>query len=178
MRMSVISGAVAAACTAVLLFGCSSSYSWRSTVPVEVRTVAVPTFRNETNVTEAGPIASRQLLREIQREGTFAIRSQGNAAIEIQGVVKKAAGGVTGYDRRHGLRISAYELKVTCLITVVDKRRGALLLENVPFEGETTFTSGQDVSNAQRDAIGRALDDVARKVVDRLLTLNYKVEEE
>ncbi len=178
MNVSIRLGFVFTTLAAVMLSGCSSDYAWRSKVPADVRTIAVQTFRNESNVMEAGAVASRQLLREIQREGTFKIRSTGNAVIEVQGTVKSTGAGASAYDRRHGLRMAAYNLNVTCLITVVDKRRGALLMDNVPFTGETTFTAGQDVSTAQRDAIGRAMDDIAQKVVDRLLKLNYEVEEE
>ena len=75
---------------ATLLAGCASSYCWRPAVPQKMRSVCVPTFRNETGVQELGAIATRQLLREIQREGTFKIRNAGDAAVEIQGVVKSA----------------------------------------------------------------------------------------
>ena len=54
-----------------LLAGCGSSYCWRSSVPADRRSVYVPTFRNESGLQEIGAISARQLLREIQREGTF-----------------------------------------------------------------------------------------------------------
>jgi hypothetical protein len=46
-----------------------------------MRTVSVPTFRNETDVVELGAIAARQTLREFQREGTFAIRRTGKTSV-------------------------------------------------------------------------------------------------
>ena len=77
-----------AACAAMLA-GCGTSYSWRPQVPAEKRTVTVPTFANETDVTELGAVAARQILREIQREGTFRIATGDDAALEVQGVLKK-----------------------------------------------------------------------------------------
>ena len=41
-----------------LCAGCAS-YTWRSSVPSGMRTVSVPTFRNETDVTELGAVAAR-----------------------------------------------------------------------------------------------------------------------
>ena len=52
-----------------------------------MRTVSVPTFRNETDVLELGAVATRQTLREFQREGTFRIASQDDAALEVQAVL-------------------------------------------------------------------------------------------
>ena len=65
---------------ALALFAGCSSYTWTSPVPKDMRTVSVPTFRNETDVVELGAIAARQTLREFQREGTFRIASADDAA--------------------------------------------------------------------------------------------------
>ena len=47
----------------LLVCGCAA-YSWRSGVPAEMRTVSVSTFRNESDLTELGAVAARQVLRE------------------------------------------------------------------------------------------------------------------
>ena len=49
--------------------GCGTSYSWRPAVPEDMRTVSVPSFRNESDVQELGAVVTRQVLREFQREG-------------------------------------------------------------------------------------------------------------
>lgn len=153
--------------------GCGTSYSWRTAVPQECRTICVPTFRNESTVMEAGAVASRQVLREVQREGTFRVMPDGEAAIEIQGKIASAYAGNTAYDRRSMCRMAVYNLQLNAVVSVIDKRRGTVLIDNREYVGETTFTTGQDVSNAERDAAGRAADDIARKVVDDLLALDY-----
>ena len=99
------SAAAVALSALAMLCGCGTDYAWRPSVPSGMRTVAVPTFRNESDLQEAGALASRQVLREFQREGTFSIRMSGDAAIEVQGLVKSVGGGMTGYDRRRGLRL-------------------------------------------------------------------------
>ena len=94
--------------TAVLAAGCASEYSWTSKVPPDMRSVSVPVFRNESEVTELGAVVSRQLLREFQREGTFRIAAAGDGAVEIQGVIKQAAAdaGITREVSPHTLRHS------------------------------------------------------------------------
>ena len=153
--------------------GCSSSYSWRSSVPADARTVAVPTFRNESDVSEVGALASRQLLREFQREGTFRVRSAGEAAIEVQGVIKSVSPAMAAYNRRTGGRVAAYDLSATAEISVVDKRTRKVLVDNRKYVANATFTAGQDRTTAVRDASGRLMDDLARQVVDDILNLQW-----
>ena len=153
--------------------GCSSSYSWRSSVPEEVRTVSVPTFRNESNVSEFGAVATRQLLREFQREGTFRIRTTGDSAIEVQGVIKSVSPLLTAYDRRSGGRIAGYDVSATAEISVIDKRSRKVLVDNRRYVARATFTAGQDKTTAVRDASGRLADDLAQQVVDDILNLKW-----
>ena len=155
------------------LCGCGSSYSWRSAVPVDARTVAVPTFRNESNVSEIGALASRQRLREFQREGTFKVRTSGEAAIEVQGVIKSVSPALSAYNRRSSGRVAAYALSATAEISVIDKRTRKVLVDNRKYVANATFTAGQDQTTAVRDASGRLMDDLARQVVDDILNLKW-----
>ena len=66
MRRVVLAAALAALC------GCGANYAWRSHVPADRRLISVPTFRNESGLQEMGAAATRQLLREIQREALIA----------------------------------------------------------------------------------------------------------
>lgn len=155
----------------VLLCGCGTDYRWSSSVPEGARTVSVPTFRNESEVVEAGALASRQVIREFQREGTFTVRTNGDAALEIQGVVKQVNPGLIAYDRRHGGRVSACSLLASVEVSVIDKRTRKVLIDNRKYTAETTFTSGVDQTTGIRNASGRLMDDLSRKVVDDVLNL-------
>ena len=156
------------------LCGCGTDYAWRSSVPEGMRTVSVPTFRNESNLQEAGAMATRQVLREFQREGTFSIRPADDAALQIQGTVKSVGSGMTGYDRRRGLRLGGQEAVATAVVSIIDKRRGKVLVDNRGYRAMTTFAAGQDVTTAQRDASGRLMEDLARQIVDDVLALDLQ----
>ena len=153
--------------------GCGTDYAWRSSIPEGMRTVSVPTFRNESSLQEAGAVASRQLLREFQREGTFALRDSGDGALQIQGTVLSVGETVSAYDRRHGLRIGGSDLNVEASVSVVDKRRGKVLVDGRKYVATASFASTGDSTTAERDAIGRAMDDLARQVVDDVLQLKF-----
>lgn len=158
----------------LVLGGCGTSYRWRSSVPENLRTVSVPTFRNESEVMELGAVATRQLLREFQREGTFKIRSSDEASIEVQGVIKSARVAINAYDRRSGMRTSAFKAQAAAEVSVIDHRSGKVLVNNRKYVAQADFTAGQDLTTAQRDASGRLAEDLARQVVDDVLNLKWR----
>ena len=167
MKIHVILIALCAMC------GCATDYAWKPSVPEAMRTVSVPTFRNESEVVELGALASRQLLREFQREGTFRVRTVGDAALEIQGVVKSASCAMSAYDRRIRGRIAAYDCFATVEVSVIDKLNRKVLIDNRKYRAETSVTSGQDITTSMRDASGRLADDLARQVVADVLNLKW-----
>jgi len=172
--VKVLSCLVVLVLTVGLLVGCGSTYGWRrSSVPTDVRTVYVPTFRNESNVPELGAIAARQVLREFQREGTFTIKSEDDAVIEVQGVIKSASAGVNAYDRRAGSRKSSYSFTAEAEVSVIDKRSRRVLVNNRTFSANAFFTAGGDLATAKRDASGRLMEDLARQVVDCVLGIKW-----
>lgn len=155
-------------------FGCASDYSWRTKVPAKMRSVSVPVFRNESDITELGSVAARQLLREFQREGTFKVAAPGAAAVEIQGVVKTANASGFTYSRAPGLRFSDNALTAEVEISVVDKMHGKVLVDNRIYRARATFTDNEDYATARRDASGRLAEDLARQVLDDVLGLNWQ----
>ena len=158
---------------ALCIVGCATDYCWRSGVPEEMRTVFVPTFRNESAVNELGAVATRQILREFQREGTFKIRRDGDAALEIQGVIKTASFGTIAYDRKIYGRLAASECSAVAEVSVIDKRDRKVLIDNRKYVATANFTSRQDRTTAMRDASGRLADDLARQVVNDLLNRKW-----
>lgn len=165
---AVVLAAVAAGC---------ASYKWTSSVPGDMRTVQVPTFRNRSELTETGSVVSRQLLREFQREGTFRIMSDG-AALEVQGEVFFAGSQGAYSNYKIGSRYHGGTMCIKARVSVVDKKNGRVIIDNREFSGESQYSAGQDNTTAMRDASGRAADDLARKVVDCVLGLDFKVKSE
>lgn len=158
----------------ILAAGCAG-YSWRSSVPADMRTVQVPVFRDVSGLTETGPVVTRQVLREFQREGTFRIMSDG-AALEIQGEVMSAAARGRNADYKAGSRNHGGELELKAKVSVIDRRRGMVLVDNREYTGSAPYSAQQDDTTAYRDAVGRAADDLARRVVDDVLGLGFKTE--
>ena len=165
--------AVLAMLSTLALTGCRTSYSWKSGVPADMRTVAVPTFRNESEMTELGSLATRQVLREFQREGTFRIARPDDAAVEVQGVIRKTSVSFGGGNRKTGMRIGDYRYVAVAAVSVVDRRNGRVLVDNRIYNAEAVFASQMDLSTAMRNASGRLADDLARQIVDDVLAVQW-----
>ncbi|MGN0854850.1 MAG: LPS assembly lipoprotein LptE [Kiritimatiellia bacterium] len=153
-----------------LAAGCRA-YTWTPTVPQELRQVAVPTFHNESDVTELGNVVTRQVLREFQREGTYRIATAADCAIEIQGVLKNADQHVIAYARKTGMRNREYRLSVVAEVSFINKKTGQVLVDNRRYHAQTTFLANDDILTARRDASGRIAEELARQIVDDALTL-------
>lgn len=156
-----------------LASGCATSYSWKRSVPASMRTVSVPTFANESDLMEIGSLATRQLLREFQREGTFRLVASDDAALEIQGTVKSASTGDKVSSRRTSMRYFAGEMSAAVVVSVIDKRKGKVLINNRTYKPSVTITMGQDTVTAERDASGRLADELARMIVDDVVNLKW-----
>lgn len=154
-----------------MMAGCKTSYDWKSDVPKSLRTVSVPNFRNESDVTEMGVIVAQQILREFQREGTFKIAGHDDAAIEVQGIVKSASSKYGGGDRRIGERIYENSFTMKAEVSVIDRRSGRVLIDNRTYSATTSFVGGMDLLTDKRNASGRLAEDLASQVVDDVLSV-------
>lgn len=170
MRTILIAAATAAL---AVLAGCAS-YTWGTSVPADCRTIAVPVFENLTEVSEIGPIVTQHTLREFQRDGTFRIVRSADAAIEVQGVIRRMERGGVAFDRGRGMKAAEYRYEIVADITFVDKRTGKILLERKGVKGETTFLTQDDLLTGQRNAASRIAEDIARQVVNDALALPFR----
>jgi hypothetical protein len=175
MKMSVVCrlSSVVLSIAVLALSGCSS-YRWTSSVPEELRTVAVPVFENRTSSAELGPIVTRYTLREFQREGTFSIRRSGDSALEVQGSIVKAHRSAAAYDRNYSSRASEYRYIVMADVSLINKDTGKVLMNNRRYVAETTFLTRGDLLTSQRDAASRIAQDFARQIVDDVTSFDYE----
>lgn len=154
--------------------GCGT-YRWTSDVPRDMRSVFVPTFRNESEITELGNLVTAQTLREFQREGTFRISSPDDCALEVQGlVVSSSLSSVVSGNRVNYTRRRERQLKCHAEVSFIDRKSGKVLVNNRRYEGRTSFYGDGDVLTGQRDASGRVAEDIARQIVDDALTLKWE----
>jgi hypothetical protein len=148
--------------------GCAS-YSFKSKIPVESRSIAVPVFENESDFPELDAIVTQYTLREFQREGTFKIKSLDNAAYKLYGSITRTRPSPLSYDRNFGSRASEYEYQVVAKITLVEVSSGKLLLNEVPIKANTTFLAQGDMLTGMQDANPRLAKELSQAIVNTVL---------
>lgn len=158
---------------AFALAGCAG-YRWSSSVPEDMRTVSVPTFANGSSILSFGTTAATQLAREVQREGTFRLARPDDAALEIQGEILSAGSGGSLGNRRMRNRLIECVLTAKVRVSVVDRRRGKVLIDNRVYEPSTTYVANGELISFERDASARLAEELAREVVDDLVSYNWK----
>ena len=163
-------------CLMLMVCGCAT-YRWTSTVPEELRTVAVPVFHNLSNLAELGPVVTQYTLREFQREGTFSIRRSGDAAIEVQGTITKVDFSPIAYQRGYGMRAGEYRCIAVCEIAIIDKEQGKVLLNKRAYKAETTISVQGDLLTAKRNCVPRLAAEFARQIVDETVRFPYAGQE-
>jgi len=167
MRMNI---SVSLTLAAVLFFtaGCAS-YKFRSSVPEELRTIAVPVFENASGYPEIDAVVTQYVLREFQREGTFKVSTLDNASLKLLGKLVKTDLQSLNYDRNFGSRTSEYRYSLVAEITLIERGSGKLLIDAMPIKANTTFLTHGDMLTGMQDAYPRIAKELARAITDAVL---------
>ena len=159
-----------AAASAALFFvtGCST-YRFSSSVPEELRTIAVPVFENDSGFPEIDAVVTQYVLREFQREGTFKISNVENASLKLLGKLVKSDIQSLNYDRNYGSRTSEYRYSLVAEITLVERGTGKLLIDDMKVKADTTFLTHGDMLTGLQDAQPRIAKELSRAIADAVL---------
>jgi len=158
----------------LLLSGCGT-YHVTSSVPQELRTIAVPVFENKTGFPEFGAVATQYTLREIQREGSFKIAPLESASLKLLCTVRTERKALS-FDRAYGTRASEYRYTMIASVTLVERSTGKFLLDDLPVSASTTFPTYDDLLTAMQSAAPRVSKELSRNIVDTILALWKPVE--
>jgi len=148
--------------------GCST-YRFRSSVPEELRTIAVPVFENNSGYPEIDAVVTQYVLREFQREGTFKISSLDNASLKLLGKLVKTDLRAVSFDRNYVGRTASYRYSLTAEITVVERGSGKLIIDALPVKADTIFLTHGDMLTGMQDAGPRIAKELSRAIVDAVL---------
>jgi len=155
--------------SALLLAAGCASYRFGSSVPEELRTIAVPVFENATGFPELDAVVTQYVLREFQREGTFAISAIDSASLKLLGRLSATSFEAINFDRNYSSRSSEYRYSVVAEITLVERGTGKLLVTSLPVKASTTFLTHGDMLTGLQDAYPRIAKELSRSIVDAVL---------
>lgn len=158
---------------ALLLFTSCAGYHIGASVPKKmegIKTIAVPSFRNETLMPRLEALAAGTLIKQIQQDGTFQVRSTQEADVIFQGTITNI--------RRRGMRSvrsdivkqQEYYLSVTISYLLTRRSTGEAVDSGTMVVGTSFFVSGNDVNQDERQAMPLALEAAATRITSKLTT--------
>ena len=163
------------AALAALLFlftGCAGYYVG-ARVPKRmagVKTIAVPTFHNETLVPRLETLAASTVVKQFQEDGTFEVRSPQEADVILAGTIGRIRRIGARSVRSDIVKQQEYNLALTLTYTLTRRCSGEKIDEGTVIGQTSFFVSGNDVNQDERQAIPLAIERAAVNIVSRVST--------
>ena len=154
------------------LSGCG--YTQEARLPSGIKTIAVPTFKNEIPPKEQ--FAYRQGL-EIELTNAIVDRFIFDGNLKVVDESKADAvleGAIISYEQE-GLRfdrlenVEEYRLFLVVRFKLIDRRTNKVIFEDPNFSGRTEFFVSRSPTNVRRSAANSATFDLATSIVNRIV---------
>lgn len=163
----------AALASALLLFTGCAGYHMGARLPKRmegVKTIAVPTFHNATLVPRLESLAASTVVKQIQQDGTFQVRSTDEADAILVGTIESVHRKGARSVRSDVVKQQEYYLTLTFVYVVTRRCTGEQLDSGVVVGDTSFFVSGNDVNQDERQAIPLAIEKGAVRMVNRITT--------
>jgi outer membrane lipopolysaccharide assembly protein LptE/RlpB len=153
---------------AITLAGCGYHLGEiRPTTMRSVRTLAVPTFKNNTFESRIEVLFADTVVKKLQQDGTYRIVDTNQADAVVYCVIEKIDRGALRSVQNNVLATSEFRLTVLARYEVVDIGTGRVLMEG-QVTGNTSFFSGNDLQTLERQGLSNAASDLAENLTTRL----------
>lgn len=154
--------------TAVCLTGCGYKLGEIRPTPMRsVRSLAVPTFKNNTFESRIEVLFADTLVKKLQQDGTYRIVNSAQADAVVYCTIEKIDRGALRSVQNNVLATSEFSLIVTARYEVVDQGTGRVLTQGT-VQGRTSFFSGNDLQTLERQGLSNAASDLAENLATRL----------
>ncbi|MFH1037899.1 MAG: LptE family protein [PVC group bacterium] len=163
---------IVAAVTVVILApaGCGP-YRLGTTLPPHLQTVYVPTFENTTFEPGIEVDVTDAVITRFRQDGNLRPVSRDQADTVLEGEITGWNRRVLDYTGEEENEVEEYRLYVTAVITFRELATGETLVSNQRVRGYTDFYLEGDLPTAEEDARPRAFKDLARRIVDQVVSI-------
>jgi len=162
----------AARCLAVALIAavCCGGCAYRvgPTSTLDVKTVAVPNFKNLTTQARISVQITNAIIKRLQTDGSVRVVSEDTADATLTGEIVRWERVPLRYNIYNVYVPSEYQLMVTAHVVLTNNRTGKRLFDTNLY-GTTFYFFGNDLAQAERQAMPLAADDLAKRITDSIL---------
>jgi len=166
-----------AAISAVLVSGCG--YTTRSLLPANYKSIYVENVKNLIKVTAEQSDQrmyrgyrpgmeidmTKAFINKFIADGNIRINSAENADLMLKTELIDYNRGAIIYDVNYS--IEEYRIKMIVNLELFDVKANKLVWQEKGFAGETTYRTGGSLAKTESVAVKDAIDDLARRVVER-----------
>ena len=163
-KRSLLFGLAAAA--SLVLSGCTG-YQLGPIKPTELantRTLAVPTFKNETLEPRIQVLTTNAVIKQLQMDGSFAVAKEKDADATLNATIKTIERRQLRSVRTDVLRSSELEVTIMIEYSVVDNQTSAILA-NGNVTGRTNIFLDPNFQLSERQAVQQAAQRAATNLV-------------
>ncbi len=136
----------------IFLNGCG--YKMGSTLPSNIKTISIPTFKNLTPEPGVEMSITNEIINQFQIDGSVTVVEDEEADIRLEGEIleyRREPLRFTGQDFRE---VTEYRLRLIVRLTLIDVKTNQPIWSTRKVEGETTYFVGGSFRETERTALG------------------------
>ncbi len=154
-----------------LLAAACGAYRLGTTLPPHLRTVYVGTFGNETYEPGIEADVTNAVITRFRQDGNLRPVGEAEADTIVTGKITGWNRRVLGYTGRDEDNVEEYRLYVKAVIVFREAATGQALIRGQSVEGYTDFYLEGDLVSAEAAARPKAYQDLARNIVDTVVSI-------
>jgi hypothetical protein len=154
-------------CAVLLLASLSAGcmgYRIGNTPPGGIRSVHVPTFKNQTGEPLIESDATRAVIEAIQTDGSLKVMGAEHADSRLDVTLTSLVLEPVVYERSDAKVPEEYRLRIKAKVSLANLRTGKEILQR-SVKGEKLFKPGGDLTTAKRTSMPKAAKDLAHQIV-------------
>ncbi len=153
---------------ALLLAGCAGYKLGPSNgLEAGARSIQINPLVNQTYEPRVAEELNQQLRKQIQRDGTYKLRTRGDGDVVVTTTITKYNRFGETFQPRDTLTVRDYRLQLAAFVTAYDRVSGKNLV-NREFIGRTSVRIGADQASSERQALPLLTEDLARNITSAL----------
>lgn len=133
----------------------------------DIKTIAVPSFKNDTLTPRLEVLTADIVIREIQQDGTYQIASRDKADAVLEGTILSVSRSSLRSLRENVLTTTEFRITVTMRFKLTRRETGEEI-ETKTVNGTTSFYTGLDPNEGERQALPLAIQDAAVRLVSQI----------
>ena len=163
------------------LVSCGCGYSARPGLPPNLRTVYVKPFTNQIDFTQVDTSNDRfplyrhgmevsvtnAVINRFQFTGLLRPASSATADTRLEGELVQFRRDPLRYNSSQ--EVEEWRLSIVVNLRMYDQQTNELMLDEPDFTGDTTFFALGSSSESESSALTRAVDDLGRRIVERVV---------